>query len=66
MCKIIKSVLTQAEDKDVLLFSKQDFHTYPDVWRTNSQFDDPIQITQLNPHVADFKWGGKPELVVLV
>ncbi|KZN51131.1 prolyl oligopeptidase family serine peptidase [Pseudoalteromonas luteoviolacea] len=56
-------LVRKAKHADKLIFTKQTYHQFPDYWQTNSQFNTPKKITQLNPQVANFAWGQKPELV---
>lgn len=57
------TVVTKAKDADTLLFTKQDYHTYPDFWVTSIDFANKAKVTNLNPQIAQFNWGEKPELV---
>ncbi|KZN29426.1 hypothetical protein N480_06805 [Pseudoalteromonas luteoviolacea S2607] len=56
-------LVKKAKHTDKLIFTKQTYHQFPDYWQTNSQFNAPKQITNLNPQVKNFAWGQKPELV---
>ena len=57
------SLIKKAKHSDTLLFTKQDYHTFPDIWQTNNSFKQVQKITQLNPQTSDFTWGEKPELI---
>ncbi len=40
-----------------LLFSKQNFQTYPDYYLTDKNFKSPRKITHINPQQTDYLWG---------
>lgn len=50
-------VRAKAEDADVLLFSKESYTKASDLYTTDLEFDDPVQLSWLNPQQADFNWG---------
>ncbi|MCF2857542.1 prolyl oligopeptidase family serine peptidase [Pseudoalteromonas sp. SMS1] len=56
-------LVKKAKQADKLIFTQQTYHQFPDFWQTTSQFSAPQKITNLNPQVANFAWGQKPELV---
>jgi len=47
----------KAEDADVVLFDKQTFREFPDVWVTDASFSTPRRVTDANPQQADYSWG---------
>ncbi len=48
---------TKAKDKDVVLYTKEDFETYPNIISSNLKFEEAIQISDANPQQKDFNWG---------
>ncbi|WP_199610063.1 alpha/beta hydrolase family protein [Flocculibacter collagenilyticus] len=56
------SYVANADDADVLLFTQEDMHEFPDLWVTSSDFANPNKVTNVNPQIKDFNWG-KPELI---
>lgn len=52
----------KAEDADVLVYTKEDFNTYPNLLVTNMNFKKSQQISDAAPQQEEFKWG-KVELV---
>lgn len=52
----------KAKDADVLVYTKEDFNTYPNLLVTNMSFKKSKQISDAAPQQKDFKWG-KVELV---
>ncbi len=47
----------KAEDADVVLFTRQTFREFPDIWVTNERFGSPRKVTDANPQQADYTWG---------
>ncbi len=48
---------TKADSADVLLFTREDFETFPDYHVTGLDFQSPVQVTDANPQQAEFNWG---------
>jgi len=47
----------KAEDADVLLFTKQSFTDFPDLWTSSLALADMRQLTHENPQQAEYNWG---------
>ncbi|NRB60465.1 MAG: S9 family peptidase [Winogradskyella sp.] len=47
----------QQDKKGRLLFTRQSFTEFPNLWSTNLSFKSPKQITDANPQQEDFNWG---------
>lgn len=47
----------KAADADVLLFSRQSFTEFPDLWVSGLDVRDMRRITSENPQQADYNWG---------
>jgi dipeptidyl aminopeptidase/acylaminoacyl peptidase len=47
----------KAADADVLLFSRQSFTEFPDLWVAGPDFRDMRRITAENPQQAQYNWG---------
>ncbi|HKK93172.1 MAG TPA: prolyl oligopeptidase family serine peptidase, partial [Longimicrobiales bacterium] len=47
----------KADDADVLMFTRETFETFPDWHLTNTDFDDPVQVTEANPQHDEYNWG---------
>ncbi|MEX2370735.1 MAG: prolyl oligopeptidase family serine peptidase [Bacteroidales bacterium] len=56
------TVRARAKDADKVLFSRESYGEFPDLWVTGMQFRKPAKITNLNPQVSNFAWG-EPELI---
>lgn len=49
--------ITKAEKSDDLLFTKENFNTFPNLILTNSKFQNQKVITDINPQQSEYKWG---------
>jgi dipeptidyl aminopeptidase/acylaminoacyl peptidase len=47
----------KAKKADVVLFSREDYGEFPDVWVSDLSFRQPKKISDANPQLADFAWG---------
>ncbi len=48
---------TKADSADVVLYTKQDFETFPDYHVASLDFATPVRVTDANPQQAEFNWG---------
>ncbi len=51
------TLLARARDGDEILFTRQSYNEFPDLWLSDEKFKNPLRITDINPQVADFAWG---------
>jgi dipeptidyl aminopeptidase/acylaminoacyl peptidase len=49
--------LAKAEDADVLLYTREDYDEFPDLWVADLWFDDARKLTYVNPQMNEFAWG---------
>ena len=49
--------MAQNDTKERLLFTKESFTEFPNLWATNTSFKSPKQITNANPQQKEFNWG---------
>lgn len=56
------SGLKKAKDENTLIWQKSSFNHYPDVWLSNPDFKNPVQLTDYERQKKDYQWG-KVELV---
>jgi dipeptidyl aminopeptidase/acylaminoacyl peptidase len=49
--------LAKAEDADVLLYTRESYQEFPDLWVSGLDFSQPEKITQVNPQIEEFAWG---------
>lgn len=47
----------KAEDADVVTFTRSTFQNFPDIWVTDTDFDDPAKVTAANPQQSEYSWG---------
>ncbi len=47
----------KADSANVLLFTREDFRTFPDYWTSGLDFSDPSRLTDANPQQSEYKWG---------
>ena len=47
----------KAKDADVIVFTKEDFQTYPDLIASDLSFKKQVQISDAAPQQKDFLWG---------
>jgi dipeptidyl aminopeptidase/acylaminoacyl peptidase len=51
-------VVAKADDADVILFTREDYDEFPDLWVSGMDFEDPRRVTDVNPGLTDrFAWG---------
>ena len=48
---------TKADSTDLVLFTREDFETFPDYHVAGLDFQEPQQVTDANPQQAEFNWG---------
>ena len=69
--------IDKAPGTDRILYSRENFNEYPDLWVADTELDGSRQISEANPQVEDFAWGeaelvewksvdGKPHQGVLI
>ncbi|HEX7486278.1 MAG TPA: prolyl oligopeptidase family serine peptidase [Vicinamibacterales bacterium] len=47
----------KAKKADAVLFSREDYGEFPDVWISDLSFKQPKKVSDANPQIADFAWG---------
>ncbi len=53
---------SKADEGDVLIFTRQTFRKFPDLWTSGLDFKEPERLTDVNPQQSEYRWGS-PELV---
>ncbi len=53
----IYKILSRALEGDDMIYSRENFNEYPNLWLAEEFFVDPVQFTDVNPQQADYKWG---------
>lgn len=51
--------VSKADDADRVIFSRQTFQQFPDLWTSTTTFAAPKQVTDANPFLGEYAWGGK-------
>ncbi len=46
-----------AEDADQLLWTRESFGTFPDLWTSGADFEDERRLSDANPQQAEYAWG---------
>ncbi|MFO7732548.1 MAG: prolyl oligopeptidase family serine peptidase [Candidatus Aminicenantes bacterium] len=54
--------LAKAKSADTLLYTRQSYEEFPDLWTAGPDLSSPKKLTDLNPQIEEFAWG-KAELV---
>ncbi|HSG80979.1 MAG TPA: prolyl oligopeptidase family serine peptidase, partial [Gemmatimonadota bacterium] len=49
--------LAKADDADVLLYTREDYDEFPDLWVADLNFGGARKLTDVNPQIAEFAWG---------
>jgi dipeptidyl aminopeptidase/acylaminoacyl peptidase len=49
--------VAKARKSDALLFTREGYDEFPDIWASDLEFRSPRKITEANPQVKDFAWG---------
>ncbi|HSG07303.1 MAG TPA: prolyl oligopeptidase family serine peptidase [Longimicrobiales bacterium] len=47
----------KAADADVLMFTREDYDEFPDLWVAKPDLSDAHKVTDVNPNISDFAWG---------
>jgi len=47
----------KADDADVLVFTRQSFQEFPDLWVAGSSFGDMRKVSDANPQQSQYRWG---------
>ncbi len=50
-------VVAKAKKTDRILFTRERYDEFPDLWTSNVEFEEPKRLTDANPQIADFAWG---------
>lgn len=51
------SNLVKAENSNNILFTKESFGEFPNIWSSTVDFKNPISITDANPQQNEYNWG---------
>jgi dipeptidyl aminopeptidase/acylaminoacyl peptidase len=48
---------TKAKDTNQIIFTKETFQIFPDLWTANLDFKNAKKISDANPQMSEYKWG---------
>ncbi|MGD8537684.1 MAG: prolyl oligopeptidase family serine peptidase [Candidatus Aminicenantes bacterium] len=51
------SFKAKAKKADKILYTRESYTEYPDLWVSDAEFKSPKRITVANPQIEDFAWG---------
>jgi dipeptidyl aminopeptidase/acylaminoacyl peptidase len=51
------TLIAKAREADQILFSRQSYTEFPDLWVSDNKFKKPLKLSDVNPQVSDFAWG---------
>lgn len=51
------SPVLKSEEADLVIWTRESFREYPDLWVSGLDFSQPRRITDANPQAKDYKWG---------
>ncbi|MEJ2540657.1 MAG: prolyl oligopeptidase family serine peptidase [Gemmatimonadota bacterium] len=54
--------VARAENADQLLYTREAYDEFPDLWVAGTRLENPRRVTELNPQLSEFGWG-EAELV---
>jgi len=49
--------VAKAADTEDILFTRERYDEFPDLWLANLDLEDPRRLSDANPQIADFAWG---------
>lgn len=49
--------VAKAKEADELLWQRENFREYRDLWRSGLSFEDARKVSDANPQAAEYKWG---------
>ncbi|MCC7195443.1 MAG: S9 family peptidase [Gemmatimonadaceae bacterium] len=49
----------KAKDADRVIYTEQTFEEFPDYWVSDTKFSSPKRVTDANPFISEYAWGGK-------
>ncbi|MBM3790111.1 MAG: hypothetical protein FJW35_07135, partial [Acidobacteria bacterium] len=49
--------LQKSKDADAIMFTRESYAEFPDLWVADSGFAQPGKLTEVNPQMSEFAWG---------
>ncbi len=50
-------IIAKANNADRVIYSRESYKEFPDLWVTNFNMEMPEKISNVNPELAEYKWG---------
>ncbi|MEM8930222.1 MAG: prolyl oligopeptidase family serine peptidase [Acidobacteriota bacterium] len=50
-------ILAKAEDADTILYTRESYCEFPDLWVATTTLGDARKLSNVNPQIADYAWG---------
>ena len=47
----------KAKDNDRIVFTRESYNEFPDLWTTDLSLEEPVKLSEANPQIADYAWG---------
>lgn len=51
------STPVRSRDADIVLYTRESFREFPDLWVSDAQFRSPHRVSDANPQQAEYRWG---------
>ena len=51
------TLIAKAKKADQILFTRQSYTEFPDLWVTDAKFKKSLKLTDVNPQASEFAWG---------
>ncbi len=49
--------LAKAKNADMVLYTRESYSEFPDLWISSTSFESPRKISDVNPQIKEFAWG---------
>jgi dipeptidyl aminopeptidase/acylaminoacyl peptidase len=60
--KKLCTFVAKARKADVLLFTRESYEEFPDIWLSDLDFSAPRKISDVNPQIKEFAWGSAEQV----
>jgi len=51
------TIIAKAKRAETLLFTRQSYAEFPDLWLSDTRLTSPRRLTDVNPQISEFAWG---------
>ena len=49
--------LAKAKEAEVLMYTRESYQEFPDIWISDMKFTSPKKVSNVNPQISEFAWG---------